>query len=413
MSHLPKLLVCIPDFPFPARKNGISIRYFPILEHAAKSFDIHLITIANSNIKPTDMEAAKSICQKISAFTRKHEKVGVFKKLKARLQSLIPLQTPFDYMHHDEQQIAEFIKSETAGIEYEIALSVLVTHQKLVKKYVVAKRYTLDVIDSPYSTRLRTQKSGLINLYDSWLIRKWEQHSVSSCDYACYISPLDKSIALGHSPEAKVGVIPNGLYLQDYSTEKVDFGCITIGYLGHMAYPPNIRAAKRLYRIFKSLPETNTDIKLVIIGRSPAVEIQELAQDPQVVVTGSVDNIWPYVNGIDVFVFPMEIGSGQQNKLLETMGAGKPVISTELGNSGIGAIHNEQIIVANSDEELAQAITATLNNTAIRQKIGFNAQEFVNQRYSWESIFSVINQTLLKTSSVQVSGKSEKSSLTQ
>lgn len=397
MSRLPKLLVCIPDFPFPARKNGISIRYYPILEHAAKSFDIHLIAITNSNVSLEGIAAAKNFCSKVSIFTRKHEKIGIFQKLKARIKSLTPFQTPFDYVHYDKENIDDFIRSETAGVEYEVALSVLITHQKTIKKYVRAKRHTLDVIDSPYSTKLRTQKPGILNRYDSWLIRKWEQHSVNACDYACYISPLDKSIALGNLPAENVGVIPNGLYLQDYSTDKVDFGCATIGYLGHMAYPPNIRAATRLYKIFKSLPDTIPTTKLVIIGRSPAPEIQALEKDPGVIVTGSVDNIWPYVNGVTIFVFPMEIGSGQQNKLLETMGARKPVISTELGNSGIGARHNEQIIVANSDDEIAQAIVTTLSDIQFRQDVGLKAYEFINQNYSWASIFSVIDKTLLKT----------------
>ncbi len=408
MSDRKKLLICIPDFPFPARKNGISIRYYPILEHAAKTFDIHLIAITSSTPKQSHLDAANSICTKVSIFTRKHEQVSMFQKIKARLKSLIPTQTPFDFMHYDERKIADFIKSETAGTEYEVALSVLLTHQKWVKKYVSAKRHTLDVIDSPYSTRLRAQKPGLLNRVDTWLIRKWEQHTLSTCDYACYISPLDKLIALGNLPAENVGIIPNGLYLQDYSTEKIDFGCTTIGYLGNMAYPPNIRAAKRLYDIFKMLPDTIPSTKLVIIGRSPAPEIQALAEDPSVIVTGSVDNIWPYVNGVTIFVFPMEIGSGQQNKLLETMGAGKPVISTELGNSGIGAIHNEQIIVANSDGEIAQAITTTLSDAHLCQNMGTNAHEFVNRRYSWESIFSVISQTLLKTSSNVVSDSNQK-----
>ncbi|WP_062059819.1 glycosyltransferase family 4 protein [Cellvibrio sp. OA-2007] len=397
MSDKKKLLLCIPDFPFPARKNGISIRYYPILENAAKSFDIHLIAITNSTPKSADMETAKSICSKVSVFTRTHKKVGALQKIKARFKSLIPNQTPFDYVHYDEQQIANFIKNETAGTEYDVALSVLITHQKWVRKYVSAKRHTLDVIDSPYSTRLRTQKPGLLNRYDSWMVRKWEQNAVNSCDYACYISPLDKAIALGDLPAKNVGIIPNGLYLQDYSTEKMGFGCTTIGYLGNMAYPPNIRAAIRLYRIFKTLSGTAPDTKLVIIGRTPAAEIQALAEDPNVIVTGSVDNIWPYVNGVDAFVFPMEIGSGQQNKLLETMGAGKPVISTELGNSGIGAQHNEQLIVANTDAEIAQAVTSMLSDAQARENMGFNAREFVNQRYSWESIFSLIDQTLLNT----------------
>lgn len=395
MSNKKNLLVCIPDFPFPPRKNGVSIRYYPILEHAAKAFNIHLIAITNSAPEPSHLEAANNICSKVSVFTRKPESVSRFKKIKARLKSLIPTQTPFDYVHYDEKKIADFIKNETAGTVYEVALSVLITHQKWVKKYATAKRHTLDVIDSPYSTRLRAQKPGLLNRYDSWLIRKWEQRTISSCDYACYISPLDRSIAFGDLSATNVGIIPNGLYLQDHSAEKKDFGGATIGYLGNMAYPPNIRAALRLYSIFKSQRSKLPNTKLVIIGRDPAPEVAALAHDPDVIVTGTVENIWPYVNGVDVFAFPMEIGSGQQNKLLEAMGAGKAVISSTLGNSGIGAKNQQEIIEADSDEDIGNALVLLTCNKVHAQQLGINAKNFIDQTYSWPSIFVKIESQLL------------------
>lgn len=398
MQSKKNLLVCMPDFPFPARKNGISIRYYPILEHAAKKFNIHLLIIAEGKVGQEAILEAKQFCEKISVHTRTPKNVSTFKKLTYRTKSLIPYTLPFDLIRYDEKDIETFIAQETKNTIYDNALCVLLSYQHLVKKVVQANRYVIDFIDSPYSTSFRKKGRSLLKAYDSFLLKLWERKTINALDYACYVSPLDRKLGAGiNLNEEKIGVIPNGLYLNDFSEEKIDFGCNTIGYLGHMGYPPNIKAALRLYSIFKThclkLPNT----KLVIIGRDPSPEITALAADKNVIITGTVENIWPYINGVDLFVFPMEIGSGQQNKLLEAMAAGIPVISTELGNSGIGATHNEEIIIANSNQEIGNSMVSLLQDNQRRQRIGITGKKFITENYYWPSILNIIDTKLLRT----------------
>jgi len=386
----------MPDFPFPARKNGISIRYFPILEHASKDFDIHLLVIANGHVEEEGIAEAEKFCTKVSIYVRKPHAVSLFTKLKARVKSLLPIGVPYNQLYFDENEISKFITKETNDKIYDTALCVLITHQHLVKHLVKAKHYSLDVIDSPYSTSLRTCGKSLLKAYDALMVKCWERRAVNAVDYACYISPLDRKLGAGeHTNNDKIGVIPNGLYLTDFSNEKIDYGCKTVGYLGHMGYPPNIRAALRLYTIFKSCQQHLSNAKLLIIGRDPAPEIQQLGEDPQVIVTGTVDNIWTHINAADLFVFPMEIGSGQQNKLLEAMQSGIPVISTALGNSGIGATDGDEIIIANSNDDISKKMALLMNNDALRKNIGEKGKSFVQGRYAWEPILEQIDRTLL------------------
>lgn len=393
-----KLFICMPDFPYPARKNGISIRYYPILEHAAKSFDVHLLIVSEGVVSQEDIKQANQFCTKVSIFVRKPSKVSYFKKAYARLKALIPNTLPFDLIRYDEKEISRYIQQETKEVIYDNALCVLLSYQHLIRKFVIAKRHTLDLIDSPYSTNLRKKGSSLIKGYDAFIMKLWERKSISKTDYACYVSPLDRNLGSGKAfNDNKVGVIPNGLFLQDYSHENIEYGCKTIGYLGHMGYPPNIKAALRLYDIFKRHRDRLTNTKLIIIGRDPSPEIIALTQDPYVVVTGTVENIWPHVNGVDIFVFPMEIGSGQQNKLLEAMGAGKAVISSALGNSGIGAKDKWEIIEANNDTEIAEALFFLTHNSEYATKIGAAAKRFITRTYSWPSIFLKIDEHLLNT----------------
>jgi glycosyltransferase involved in cell wall biosynthesis len=390
------LFVCMPDLPFPARKNGIAIRYSPILEYAATIFDIHLLVISNQNIPEIDFEEATRFCKKISIYIRKPIQVTIGEKLLSRIKSFQPQSVPFLYRCYDESQIAEFIVRETEHTVYDVALCVLVTYQHLIEKHVNARRFTLDLIDSPHATAKRAQGKSIIKAIDNWLIKIWEREALKSADYASYVSPLDLKIGAGDIIDpSKIGVIPNGLYTNDFSDEYITYGCQTIGYLGHMGYAPNIRAALRLYRIFKCIQPQIGNSKLVIIGRDPVQEIKDLEQDPAVIVTGTVDNIWPYVKGISTFAFPMEIGSGQQNKLLEAMGAGVPVVSTSLGNSGIGAKNGYEVLEANSDNDIGAAILALLNDPEKAKTLAENAKHFISQKYSWPAIYRKLEKTLL------------------
>ncbi len=390
------LLVCMPDLPFPARKNGISIRYYPILVHASAFFDIHLLVISNSDgtseIDITGQHEASEICTTVSIYYRQPKKVSYTTKLVTRAKTLLPGTTPFTEHRYDEADIAAFIEHTTSGHAFDIALCVLIPYQDLIKKLVVAKRYSLDVIDSPYSTYIRKAGYSPLKHYDAWMVKLWERRILKSVDCACYISPLDRLLGAGKNVDThKVAIIPNGLFLQDYTGEKHIYNCNTIGYLGHMGYPPNIKAALRLHAIFQTRKNELPNTKLIIIGRDPASQINALKQDPDVIVTGTVDNIWPYVNAIDLFAFPMEIGSGQQNKLLEAMGAGKLVISSTLGNSGIGAHNQQEIIEANSDAEIGNALVHFTQERELANTIGVRAKQFIERTYSWTSILNQID----------------------
>lgn len=400
MMSKKKLLLCIPDLPFPARKNGISIRYYPIIMQAKKNFDIHLLVIANegatSDTNTESLDEAKGICSEVSLYCRKPKKVSLAKKIVTRIKSLIPRTTPFPEVRYDEKDIALFIENSTKSQIYDVALCVLMPYQPLIKKLVAAKFYSLDAIDSPYSTSVRKTENSLLKKYDAWLVKIWEMNLLKLVDRSCYISPLDKILGAGSKADSqKVIVIPNGIFLQDYTEEKIDYGCNTIGYLGHMGYPPNIKAALRLHKIFQSRKHEIPNAKLVIIGRDPAQEIQALSRDKDIIVTGTVDNIWPYVNGVDIFSFPMEIGSGQQNKLLEAMGAGKLVISSSLGNSGIGARHQHEIIEADTDKEIGDALVSYFQSKESILDIGKRAQHFIHSHYSWDAIFHKVDRHLL------------------
>ncbi|WP_323813278.1 glycosyltransferase [Cellvibrio sp. NN19] len=398
MTNKSRLLICVPDFPFPARKNGVSIRYAPILTDLSQYYDIHLICISSGTPIEADLALAQNLFRTIDIYTRKKTAIPLITKLWRRIAALNFLKpnTPFNYLCYDAEHIETFIRSKTSGTTYDSVICVLANYASIVKKTVNAKNYALDFIDSPFATAQRSSLRNPLALWDLYIIKKWEKNLIQEYDKVSYVSPLDKTIGAGDLTHlAKVSLIPNGLYLEDLTDEKITYPTKTIGYLGNMSYPPNIQAAKRLFKIFSENAEKIPNTSLVIIGRDPTPEIQRLAETPGVIVTGSVENIWQFINGIDIFVFPMEIGSGQQNKILEAMGAGKIVITTNLGNSGIGATPLQEIIIADNDSEIIDSISKTLLDPRKYSCINQSAKAFIESNYNWPEIIATFKKRMI------------------
>lgn len=396
MSAKKKVLIAIPYLPFPVRSNGVSIRYFPIIQYLSKTCDIHLLVISAFSGSPEALQEASQYVKRVSYHTRETKKIKLIQKLKVRLLAFLPSHKPFPMYCYDHDEIESFIKSAVNEEVYDVALTVTSWYAEHIRNHVRAKWYSMDVIDSLYAIHSRKVPMNLIEKYDTLKIKDWENRRIAEVDYASYISPMDcRMVTDGRYPEDKVSVIPNGIYIQDKTEEKIAMEGFVLGYLGNMAYDPNIRAALRLYKIFLMLKPRFPYLKLLIIGRTPVPEVREMEKTPDVIVTGAVDNIWRYVNAVNVFVFPMEIGGGQQNKLLEAMCAGIPVVSTPLGNTGIGAKHGEAILEADTDDEFVQVIAGLIEDESKQNMIGAKGKQYIETTFQWSSIFKKIDANYL------------------
>lgn len=201
-------------------------------------------------------------------------------------------------------------------------------------------------------------------------------------DNKTIISIPDKNL-IPHPDKEKIEVVPNGV---DHSffkpMEKAkDYD---VAFTGNMGYPPNVDAAEFLANeIMPIVWKKNPKAKLLLAGASPAKRVCSLEND-RIKVTGWLDDIRDAYSTAKVFIAPMRIGTGLQNKLLEAMSMKIPSITTSLANDALNAEDGVEILIGNSAIELANNIIKLLEDKEEYSKIAQNGYNFVHANHSWE-----------------------------
>jgi glycosyltransferase involved in cell wall biosynthesis len=180
-----------------------------------------------------------------------------------------------------------------------------------------------------------------------------------------------------------MGVRPE---LLAYSPGQLEEASLAI--VGNMRYYPNVDAATYFTREVLPLVQSRVpNVKFYVIGASPARAVRALAKLKNVIVTGYLDDPWQIVARAEVVVAPVRLGAGMQNKVLEAMALGKPVVGTTLSLQGIaGGQDGEHFIVADSPERMAEKIVDLLRHRDPARELGKRARALVEEMYTWERI---------------------------
>lgn len=160
-----------------------------------------------------------------------------------------------------------------------------------------------------------------------------------------------------------------------------------IVFVGSMDWLANVDGVKYFVRDVLPLIRKQRACRFAVVGRTPPREITELAAaDPDILVTGTVPDIRPYLWGAKISIVPLRIGGGTRLKIYESMAAGTPVVSTSIGAEGLEVQHPDNIRIADTAGELARQCLDLLGNPEERSRMASAAHKMVADKYSWEAI---------------------------
>ena len=224
--------------------------------------------------------------------------------------------------------------------------------------------------------------------------RAYEPAAARRFDLCLLISEADVA-ALGDRPP-NVMINPHGV---DYAYFTRAPGSVpepgSIVFTGNMAYPPNIDAAEWFVEeMLPSVLERVPHAWLSIVGTDPHRRVRALGGHPAVAVTGRVPDMRPYLERAAVGIDPLRIGAGLQNKVLEGLSMGLPMVITSTANEGIGAVPGEEVLVADDPPAFADEVVRVLTDGGLARDLGARGRAFIVGRWSWEAHFEDLERAL-------------------
>ncbi|MDI1314118.1 glycosyltransferase [Prosthecobacter sp.] len=158
-----------------------------------------------------------------------------------------------------------------------------------------------------------------------------------------------------------------------------------IAFLGTMNWPPNADAAFWfIQEILPAIRQTVPDVRFRVIGRDPPEALKRIAAaDPGIEITGKVVEVLTPLRECTVLVVPLRAGSGVRVKILESMAAGVPVVSTTVGAEGLHMRHGQELLLADDAPALSAAVLRMLQDSSLRKTLAENALHRVTQEFAW------------------------------
>ena len=238
------------------------------------------------------------------------------------------------------------------------------------------------------------------------LMSEFERRAMREFDAHITVSGRDAERLRALSAGARIFVIENGVdtdYYADAQIEKAAGarleapGKSRIVFVGSMDYHANIEGAVNFASdVWPRLRARQPELVFTIVGRDPSRKVRELATFPGVEVTGTVDDVRPFYRKAVAAIVPLNVGGGSRLKILEAMAAGVPVVSTTLGAEGLDVQDGKNILIADTNDQLVEAIDSVSKNEEQRKQLVAGGRALVSNHYDWSQLGALLFENYRK-----------------
>jgi glycosyltransferase involved in cell wall biosynthesis len=389
-SRRPRVLVIDEEVPWPAN-TGKRLRTLNLLTALATPFAIDLLVHQNGATDDAFAELARRDITVRVAPSRLAAKGGVLFPL--RILASLTAGLPYSVYSHHTVPYARALAAHLAGVPYDLV------HCEWTPYMQYLADCQLPVVVAAHNVEwmiwMRMAQSDPRWLHrqlfrmQAALMRRFESNVFRRVQHVTAVSSNDAALIREHGAPS-VTVVANGVDTDYYRPPPAEPESDALVFTGSMDWRPNQDAIRWFIDAVHPRLRLRTAYRLFVVGRSPPKWLRDRASlPPEVTVTGSVDDVRPFIAQSSGYVVPLLAGGGSRLKILEAFAMGRAVVSTTVGAEGLDVTPEEHLLLADTPDEFVEAILRVLSDRTLRGRLGAAGRALVEDRYGWERIAQV------------------------
>jgi polysaccharide biosynthesis protein PslH len=388
-----RILYLAHRVPFPPNK-GEKIRSYHELKHLSRRHEIHLIAFCD---QPEDLGHAGELRN----YCRSVELIPLDPR-RQRLHAALSMarRRPWSLGYFENRRMRSAVDARFRSMSFES----VVVYSSPMAQYVLSTRNMtrlLDFVDSDASkwmqyAQVRRAPLKWLFRYEAKRLAEFERRMVREFDASIFVSPRETLRISDSAGSQSIHFAQNGVDLDYFAAMKRDGRSRSIVFTGTMDYFPNVDAVCLFARdIFPRIRSAVPDAEFTIVGNRPTAAVLRLSTLPGVRVTGAVADVRTYLGKAAVAVAPVRISQGVQNKVLEALASGLPVVATSAAAAGLVNTEGLPLSIADQPALFADHVIAFMKTPLTSDQVRA-CRRSLAQHFDWESNLSVLDSLLEK-----------------
>jgi glycosyltransferase involved in cell wall biosynthesis len=351
-----------------------------------------------------DSEAARALehqgIQPIAVTARIPAKEGLLFYLRLLRNLLSPL--PYIVTSHYSLSYARAVRDSLSQFQPDVVLCEWTPYARYVRGLKGFKTLvSTHNVEADIWKRYAENEPNLLRrayIREQWRkVERFENEALRSTEGMLAVSHQDLERLSTRQSGLQAALIPNGVDLSYFSVMAQPISRRELVFTGSMDWRPNQDAARYFCsEILPLLKQRSEDIECTFVGRSPPDDIRRLANIPGVHISGTVEDVRPYVERAAVYVVPLRIGGGSRLKILEALAMGRAVVSTTIGAEGLDLVDGKHVVLADDAQSFADAVLQLLSDPSRCQSLATEGRKLVETQYGWDALADRLNKFIVE-----------------
>jgi len=377
-----KILYVCHRFPFPPKRGG-KIRPFNMIKHLSRKNEVTVASLVRSTQEAKEGEGLAKHCA--------HYEMGMVRNpvQMLRMVARLPTSTPSSMGYFYSPTVARRVRELLAGDRFDL----IFVHCSSVAQYVehvhdIPKILDFGDMDSQKWLEYARYKPFPLSIgyrVEGMKLERAEKRLAPQFNLCTATTRAEWQTLQDYDTGVASDWFPNGVDSDYFAPTDEPYDPDTIAFVGRMDYYPNQQCMFEFCaRILPLVQSKRPGLKLLIVGADPSPAVRRLGALQGVTVTGSVPDVRPYLRRAALMVAPLHIARGTQNKILEAMAMGVPVVASRVAAGGVDASAPEHFLAASTVDEYRVALLRIIEDPAERQRLSIAGRERMLSHHAWE-----------------------------